>query len=103
MLRLAVGCYGALCVYLLCLEELSVMHMTDFVVQERRYDLVEEFGCDSTALHTALHFILIETWPLLLGGVSLMYCCESFSPLFLDNLRSYQLWFSGTFSSDAGK
>lgn len=45
-----------------------------YVVQSRRYDIFEDFGCYPVIINTALSVVLISTWPIAIGLVTGVYC-----------------------------
>ena len=46
-----------------------------YVVQGHRFNILEEIGCMPATFNTPLAYVLVYMWPLLLGLVSMVYCC----------------------------
>jgi pheromone a factor receptor len=56
---------------------------SDYVVQGHRFNIVEEVGCYPDVYSTPLAFVLVFSWPILLGCVSFFYAGKFCHPNYL--------------------
>ncbi|KAH8823739.1 GPCR fungal pheromone mating factor, partial [Flagelloscypha sp. PMI_526] len=45
-----------------------------YIVQGHRYDIYEGYGCLIALVNTPLSYVLVYTWPIILGIISAVYC-----------------------------
>lgn len=50
-----------------------IKHLTDYIVQGARYEVLEELGCANTEVLSGLSIILIESWSIIFPFISLVY------------------------------
>ena len=49
----------------------------EYIVSGHRFNIYEDFGCAPATWDTHLAYVLVWSWPLILGVVSAVYGCES--------------------------
>lgn len=55
------------------LSLIMIKHLTDYIVQGARYEVLEELGCANTEVLSGLSIILIESWSIIFPFISLVY------------------------------
>lgn len=55
------------------LSLVMIKHLTDYIVQGARYEVLEELGCANTEVLSGLSIILIESWSIIFPFISLVY------------------------------
>jgi len=48
----------------------------EYIVSGHRFDIYEDFGCAPATWNTHIAYVLVWSWPLILGVVSAIYGCE---------------------------
>jgi pheromone a factor receptor len=58
------------------LYPLDLKNSADYINQGHRYDIFEDIGCLPHVYNTWVTILTIWTWPIIIGMVSAVYCCN---------------------------
>jgi hypothetical protein len=53
----------------------------EFIVAGHRFNIFEDYGCGPATVNTLLSYVLVWSWPLVIGVISAGYGCK-FAPAF---------------------
>ena len=61
------------------LSNLAPFSAPEFIVAGHRFNIIEDYGCSDATWNTPLAFVLVYSWPVVIGLVSAGYGCK-FTP-----------------------
>ncbi|KAF9522218.1 GPCR fungal pheromone mating factor [Crepidotus variabilis] len=67
----------------ICLGFPVIIMILHYVVQDHRFDILEDVGCQAVTYNTPLAYVLVHMWPVVFGVISLIYSALTFRVFYL--------------------